>query len=503
MESPPLNSASDPPDEAGAHCPECDYNLQGTVGSRCPWCGWEIDLSSLGDGSNPHQSVQRYGAAAAAAIAGLGSFAAVAVLGSRGVRLSVFDAFAVLAILLAAGGHLCLAWLAIRTGSHWPMRSVEAARVLTVLALASLAGSVVAAGQALNPSRQWVQGVRVSGVLEFIMRAFFFTIPGWTLLVLRLVSFRRSSPPKERSAITGLESMAPDGPRSPFAIEVIGPFLANQITQSWHDRPRTTNAELEAAIARTWEAETALAAVRHRVLYDAHLPRLVRAGAIDGCLHLELGPTSYREFAGTNLHNPALTETIGPAAFADPLGTSGLVATSDGFLCLGRRGPGVAFHAGYVHTFGGLLESVDQRPDGGFDVFGGILRELHEELGVDPKDISELVLLGMVRDRAIRQPELIFDGTVQLSRENLNARTDRAEFVEEHTAIEFVFDEPEAVAAHLARTDRVTPVAQAALLLHGRLHWGIDWYEQTCFLLFGEIPPVWSQQHSSSPIEVR
>ena len=51
-----------------------------------------------------------------------------------------------------------------------------------------------------------------------------------------------------------------------------------------------------------------------------------------------------------------------------------------------------------------------------------------------------------------------------------------------------VHDEPEGMVAFLQRSAPVAPVAAAAMLLHGRHSWGTDWYEQSCYVLFGELP---------------
>jgi 8-oxo-dGTP pyrophosphatase MutT (NUDIX family) len=200
-----------------------------------------------------------------------------------------------------------------------------------------------------------------------------------------------------------------------------------------------------------------------------------------------LGDTCYRDFLGTNLFNAAKVARINPAFLADAVGTSSIVLTSDGFLVLGRRSDRVAFHAGYMHTFGGMLEAADRRT-GGYDLFGGLKREVMEELGVCEGEIGSVVLTGLARDRAIRQPEMLFDLGVTLTRMELSARFHPGLSDGEHTAIEFVPDDPEAIIRFLVRTSRIAPVAQAGLLLHGKHNWSADWYEQSCYLLYGGVP---------------
>ena len=101
-----------------------------------------------------------------------------------------------------------------------------------------------------------------------------------------------------------------------------------------------------------------------------------------------------------------------------------------------------------------------------------------------------MIAAGLVRDRALHQPELLFEATSILTRDDLRKRFDPQLSHAEHTAIEFVHDDPDAIIPFLERAAPVTPVAQAAMLLHGRYNWGADWYEQACYVLYGEMPPV-------------
>jgi 8-oxo-dGTP pyrophosphatase MutT (NUDIX family) len=182
------------------------------------------------------------------------------------------------------------------------------------------------------------------------------------------------------------------------------------------------------------------------------------------------------------------------------LGISSTVMTRDGFLVFGRRGDRVAFHAGHLHTFGGLLEPSDRNTSGRFDVFGAAIRELVEELGVRRDEVVEFLVTGLVRDRSILQPELLFEANLTLSRAELTARFDPTLPGQEHTGLEFVHDEPEATVAFLRRSTPVAPVAAAAMLLHGRHAWGADWYEQSCYVLYGELPPKHVDRDPSNSI---
>lgn len=499
------------PEETGLNCPECDYNLTGAPSDRCPWCGWKIDLDVLASLAQQGVGPRRAGVVAAALVLGIGSMLAVAALISRGAKLSLYDGITVLGVLAAAGGHLYLAVLAALGGLHWPIRQRETGDVLRLVGWLSVVAGIAGAADALHvsPAARGVQGVALSGVLEFVLRAFFFALPGFTLLMLRMVSlsaqvcasrngWRRQTggsraaghggamPGQETQAI-GSPAYSPGG--APFAVELVGRYVRRQLTQSWSDEPRPTTPPLEAIIARAWEAQCALAGQENRLLHNGKLGRLVRAVATSSCLQLELGSTCYRDFIGTNVHDSAMVREINPAALANPLGISVTLITRDGYLVYGRRSDRVACHAGFLHTFGGMLEAAD-RDENGYDIFGSAVRELHEETGIKQDEITDIVTSGLVRDTWLYQPELLFEATVALTRKELSDRFNPALSNGEHTGIEFVHDDPDAVVLLIEQAKPIAPVAQAALLLHGRHNWGAEWYEQTCYVLYGDLPSV-------------
>lgn len=479
------------PEDLRLCCPECDYNLTGAPGDRCPWCGWRIDVEEL---TAPGRRAwgARIGVVIAAVVIAGGSLLAVTALTRHaGTKLVLLDGITVLAVVLGVGGHLVLAGVALlHWGENWPMRGHELASGLRWAAWASVIAGVIGAGQALHvaPRERGLQGTQFSGVLEFVLRGLFFTLPGWTLGVLRLVSFRG------RPWLSDGESVAQhtddrEG-RATFAVEWLGGCERSQVVSEWRDEPRSTTPAVEAVIARIWEAEQAVAELGGRRLFNGKLIRLIESRADANTLTLVLGPTDYRDFLGTNLYHLRDLAASSPPALADALGVSAVVVTRDGFLVLGRRSDRVHFHSGYLHPFGGMVEEADRR-GAAFDVFGAILRELGEELGVRADEIAEIHLLGLVRDRAIRQPELCFETTVALTREELFVRFRALDSNEEHAGLEFVRDEPEAILPFLLKAEPVTPIAAAALLLHGRGRWGEEWYDRACFMYFKELPPRW------------
>lgn len=485
---------SAPPDELDLTCPECDYNLTGAPGDRCPWCGWEIDVDALVAAHRKGGSVRRVTIAiAAATIAAATLIAAISLSRVPQARLSLLDGIAVLSVGIAVMGHAGLAFIAGLSGKHWPLRAGTAAKLLRFAGWISILGGIVGGASLLQaaPTPRFVRGVQVNGVFEFVLAGCLYALPGFMLLGLRLVSVRESPRSKRRKPPA-------DHTAAPFVIEAIGPFAATSLTQTWTARRRETTAAIEERIARTWETQSALAELDGRRLYNGDLVRMTRAGVRGDALHLELGPTCYRDFLGTNLYAAQITRQLGPEFLADALGISATVVTRDGFLAYGRRNHSVAFHAGFLHTFGGLVEKSDLRAGDICDIVGAIHRELDEELHLSANDLRDTVVTGLVRDRTILQPELLFDVATNLSRRELVDRFNTIVEGQEHAAIEFVADEPDSIVPFLRKTAPVAPIAAAAMLLHGKIAWGEGWYEQACYVLYGDLPESLKPTHAAA-----
>lgn len=464
-------------------CPECAYNLAGLTSDRCPWCGWTVDVQELVAENLSRKTGSRLSVAGTALAVGLCSTIGLVALFSRGRNLGWRDGLAVVSVSTVAMGHFGLAWVALRTRTHWPMHKGEVSNVLRIIGWASIAAAVVAATPLLSaaPSPLIVKGVQVNGILEFVVTSFFFSLPGVMLLILRLVSYRHGG--RTASLARGAAGTAGT---APFLVEVDRRYAPDRIAPSWVESPRATTPAIEEIIARTWEVETSIARQEGRTLFNGEVARLVRVEASDSGLKIQLGATCYCDFLATNLLHARTVTQMNPDARADALGISGLVTTSDAFLVLGMRSRRVYFHTECVHTFGGLVEAAD-RTDSGYDVVGSLLRELTEELGISRSEMVRIAATGLVRDGAIMQPELLFDVLIAQTRVELAGRFD-LQTDPEHTEWVFVPDDPEATVDFLQTRSQVTPVAQAALLLHGKHAWGMNWYEKSCMRLYGRLP---------------
>jgi hypothetical protein len=247
---------------------------------------------------------------------------------------------------------------------------------------------------------------------------------------------------------------------------------------TWTHRRRSSTAEIDRLIDRAWSQATDLARRTGRTLYDGQLCRLIDH-TIDGrTLHLVAGAVSFREFLGTNYAHPHLVHTAGPEVLANPLGVSAAVVASDGFLVLARRSDQVTWHGGIVHPIGGIVELNDAgRPPHPFDA---IVSELREETGAPRPRAGAIVCLGLVRDRSLWQPELVFRIEVDSDVRTLRASARAAVEGHEHAELLAVRDRPTSAVSFIERhAAETTPVALATLLLHGLNRWGSGWFATT------------------------
>lgn len=271
----------------------------------------------------------------------------------------------------------------------------------------------------------------------------------------------------------------------PFDILACGWFRPDKVRVRFDARPRPSTAELDAAIEAEWQRQLRLAQGTNRVLFNGELLRYVGhaiqragggSGADEGVFELTVGPTCYRDFVGTNLFGGRHLSKYGWEMFSNAVGTTATLLTVDNRICYGRRSDRVSFHAAHVHTFGGALEAADRAADGSIDAFASVARELTEELGLSRRELSEFACVGMIRDKEIHQPEMLFEARLNLTADELYRRWDEAEARDEHDDIVSLANEPDAIVPFIKSCGLIAPVAIGALFLHGRLAWGEEWF---------------------------
>jgi 8-oxo-dGTP pyrophosphatase MutT (NUDIX family) len=224
--------------------------------------------------------------------------------------------------------------------------------------------------------------------------------------------------------------------------------------------------EVESAIEATWQRIAATPGVR---LFDGPMCRMESWSASPDRLGLVMSETSYKPFVGTNLHQPELADRFGVEILANPVGVSPALETVDGWLMMGRRNASVAYYPEKVHPFAGALE-----PGDAMDLFGAVRRELAEELGFMESDIAAIRCTGIAEDVSIRQPELIFRVVSTRTRSRVEATLDRTE----HHGSWAVAATEAGVDEALRDVRGITPVGVGALLLWGRVRFGMDWFSE-------------------------
>lgn len=261
------------------------------------------------------------------------------------------------------------------------------------------------------------------------------------------------------------------------SVDVAGPFDRDGVELCWGESARCTTPDLETLIDEIWRRELAQAKRSGAVLFNGDLVRCVGHTMADGVLRIDVGPTDYKSFLGTNLRSGHLIDEIGRDAFANAIGVSALIVSSDdpGVILLGHRSTKVVDQPNAIHTFGGALDADDRDVHGNIDVFAAVTRELCEELTLGADDLVALQCLGLVHDRVIWQPELVFEARMNMGVEELARRVDVASENAEHSDVERIEGLAETLANYMVQSKRTTPVAMSALCLHGWQQFGNEW----------------------------
>jgi 8-oxo-dGTP pyrophosphatase MutT (NUDIX family) len=259
-----------------------------------------------------------------------------------------------------------------------------------------------------------------------------------------------------------------------FDMLVMGSFPESAVHASWSDRPLTKSAKVAHLISASWASATLEAAALGRDLFAGAMTRLLGWRVNGDALTLELGPTDFREFVGTNLRHPELAERFGRDALANPLGVSVAVLTSDGQLVVQRRSEQVFEYPGFFHVCGGNVEPIDVAGPSAPGVFAAVRRELEEELGIGSEKIARLTCLGLAENRETVKPDLLFVAEVTLPAAAFHATRN-----EEFSTLVFIEGEAALTTCLIEDRQRFTPPGMACLLATGRHAYGEPWYERT------------------------
>jgi hypothetical protein len=252
-----------------------------------------------------------------------------------------------------------------------------------------------------------------------------------------------------------------------LVIHQVGAWKSGDVSIKWIESSRPIVPRVEEQIERAWrDAKGRLG----EKLFDGPMCRMESWEIFETGkrLALKLSRTSYRVFLGTNMTHPQLAEEFGPRILANPIGVSPALISSDGFLMLGRRNDSVAYYPRRLHPFAGALE-----PRESLDIFDEVRRELREELGFGPGDVSEIICTGVIEDTLLRHAELVFVARSTKTRDQIRSQVRD----EEHHASWSTPATAESIAAALKSEQNFTPVARGAMLLWGRLQFGEEWFK--------------------------
>jgi hypothetical protein len=209
---------------------------------------------------------------------------------------------------------------------------------------------------------------------------------------------------------------------------------AHAVRVAWESAVGSASAEAHARMDTCWTDALAEAEAQGRTLFDSAITRLIAAEANDNpatSVLLRLGPGSYKGFVVTRLRDAAWFEAHAPSLLTAGLGNSALLTHGDHVL-LGIRSERVSCYPGRAHLIGGVLDELDldtlPSADG---LVAHLLLELHEEARIGHADLAPRgpwpKLLGIFEDRALGQPEAIWQWETRLPLPEIAQRLDPAE----------------------------------------------------------------------------
>ncbi len=255
-----------------------------------------------------------------------------------------------------------------------------------------------------------------------------------------------------------------------------GHFDSSAVSVQFRNRMLAMAPRLQPLIDAQWQQQLALTRKDGRTLFDGEMLRLdaYRCNELNGrdCLELQMSKTKYSQFVGTNLNIERHSFLDDSTQWSNPLGLSALVVCKDQKILLGQRGKGTFQYSGYWHTLGGMADLRDVDSNENVFLFDVIQRELNEELGIAKSDVTRLHSIGLVRDRAILQPEMIFEAHVAMSSADIVSRAtspsrESTDIDNEHDRFCAIDDNAPSVEQFVkSHPTQITPVALATLTLH-------------------------------------
>ena len=169
-----------------------------------------------------------------------------------------------------------------------------------------------------------------------------------------------------------------------------------------------------------------------------------------------------------------------------PLSFGAVIETKDNCLILGKRGEGIIAADEYMVP-AGFINPKDMKSNGEIDVYATAHREIYEEIRVNNPSLR---YLGIVRDLYTSfNPMMVFTGKVEHSNKKILEMYNESEDSWEHKKLIFVPNYSKDVLDFIIGKTTVDGMEKkveknyqivgngiGALLLHGSIHFGADWY---------------------------
>ena len=212
----------------------------------------------------------------------------------------------------------------------------------------------------------------------------------------------------------------------PKRIKIIGqgrfPKHSVKCTFDNHER------ELPDASKRVIESSWNIFQRSHAVAYDEELFDVLDFRVSENAIRIIVGVTSYRMFVGTR--SRPFVKSFGGASVPNPLAVRVLTQTKDGKLVFGLRSRWVQTNANKFDAPAGFVDRSKDWSDHCPDPYKAAVRELEEELQVDPKVISDLICIGAIHDSRYEETVLTFECWLDVDTTLLKPKT--SEFEEIH-----------------------------------------------------------------------
>ncbi len=262
-----------------------------------------------------------------------------------------------------------------------------------------------------------------------------------------------------------------------FEILTLGEWTNKSIEANWSNfETMSTNKKIADFIEGNWTKETKYSQSNNQILFSENLTRLDSFMQNPDKLILQLSPTNYKEYIGTNKYIEIVKEIVGNTYFeylSNPLTVSVVLKTRDNKIVVAHRSKSTFEYPEYLHVPGGHIQSDKHRKEGKIEVFDAILDEIREEFQIEKSDLKDLKCLGLCRDRKTLKPELTFYGDLNLILSNIKINPEN----KEHINIIGVDNSKTQLFDFLIQNRKnIVPVGKACLVIYGKYKYGSEWF---------------------------